>query len=128
MVLVNGTSASASEIVSGSLQDYDRAVIMGSVLLEKDWYSVIPNLTYGTQLKVTISKYYTPSGRCIQELDYANRDENGRVPKFSDSGINEFKTANGRTCMMAEVILPDVRIQTQANSSNKEVITTQSYF
>ena len=69
-------------------------------------------LTYGTQLKVTISKYYTPSGRCIQELDYANRDSEGVVPKFSEQGIQEFKTSNGRIVFDGGGILPDVKIKT----------------
>ena len=79
-------------------------------------------LTYGTQLKVTISKYYTPSGRCIQELDYANRDKNGKVPKFSDKGINAFKTANGRTVYDGGGVLPDVIIKT-----SKKTEATRSF-
>ena len=110
VVLINGRSASASEIVSGSLQDYDRAVIMGERSFGKGLVQRYRELTYGTQLKVTISKYYTPSGRCIQELDYANRDENGKVPKFSDSGINTFKTENGRTVFDGGGVLPDVNV------------------
>ena len=110
VVLINGRSASASEIVSGSLQDYDRAVIMGERSFGKGLVQRYRELTYGTQLKITISKYYTPSGRCIQELDYANRDKNGDVPKFSDSGINTFKTENGRTVYDGGGILPDVEI------------------
>ena len=108
VVLINGRSASASEIVSGSLQDYDRAVIMGERSFGKGLVQRYRELTYGTQLKVTISKYYIPSGRCIQELDYANRDKNGKVPKFSDSGINKFTTENGRTVFDGGGVLPDV--------------------
>lgn len=111
VVLVNGRSASASEIVSGSLQDYDRAVIMGQRSFGKGLVQRYRELTYGTQLKVTISKYYTPSGRCIQELDYANRKKDGSVPKFSEAGINEFKTANGRTVYDGGGVLPDVVIK-----------------
>jgi len=121
VVLINGHSASASEIVSGSLQDYDRAVIMGQRSFGKGLVQRYRELTYGTQLKVTISKYYTPSGRCIQELDYANRKKNGEVPKFSDKGINEFKTANGRTVYDGGGILPDVLI----NTSEKEEVTKE---
>ncbi len=111
VVLINGRSASASEIVSGSLQDYDRAVIMGERSFGKGLVQRYRKLTYGTQLKVTISKYYTPSGRCIQELDYANRDsKTGKVPKFSDKGINEFKTENGRKVFDGGGVLPDVEI------------------
>lgn len=110
VVLINGRSASASEIVAGALQDYDRAVIMGNRSFGKGLVQRYRPLTYGTQLKVTISKYYTPSGRCIQELDYANRDSNGKVPKFSDSGINEFKTQNGRKVYDGGGVLPDVKM------------------
>jgi len=112
VVLINGRSASASEIVSGALQDYDRAVIMGERSFGKGLVQSYRKLTYGTQLKVTISKYYTPSGRCIQELDYANRDSEGIVPKFSEQGIQEFKTSNGRIVFDGGGILPDVKIKT----------------
>ncbi|MCG1035329.1 S41 family peptidase [Polaribacter sargassicola] len=120
VVLINERSASASEIVSGSLQDYDRAVIMGQRSFGKGLVQRYRELTYGTQLKLTISKYYTPSGRCIQELDYTNRDKNGNVPKFSDKGINEFKTANGRTVYDGGGILPDVLINTSEKTETTE--------
>jgi carboxyl-terminal processing protease len=126
VVLVNGRSASASEIVSGSLQDYDRAVIMGERSFGKGLVQRYRELTYGTQLKVTISKYYTPSGRCIQELDYANRDKSGKVPKFSDTQINEFKTANGRTVYDGGGILPDVKINTSEKTSETENLLSSS--
>ncbi|MFT5762495.1 MAG: carboxyl-terminal processing protease [Polaribacter sp.] len=109
VVLINGSSASASEIVTGALQDYDRAVVMGKRSFGKGLVQRYRTLSYGTQLKVTISKYYTPSGRCIQELDYANRDfKTGKVPKFSDSGINEFRTQNGRKVFDGGGIIPDI--------------------
>lgn len=111
VVLVNGRSASASEIVSGSLQDYDRAVIMGERSFGKGLVQRYRKLTYGTQMKLTISKYYTPSGRCIQELDYTNKDEEGEVPKFSDGKINMFKTENGRKVYDGGGVLPDVEIE-----------------
>ena len=121
VVLINGNSASASEIVSGSLQDYDRAVILGQRSFGKGLVQRQKALTYGTQLKLTISKYYTPSGRCIQELDYTNRDnKTGKVPKFSDSGVNEFKTANGRKVYDGGGVMPDVVIQTSKQTKETE--------
>jgi carboxyl-terminal processing protease len=123
VVLVNGLSASASEIVSGSLQDYDRAVIMGQRSFGKGLVQRYRTLTYGTQLKLTISKYYTPSGRCIQELDYTNRnDKTGKVPKFSDKGINVFKTENGRTVFDGGGVQPDVEIQISKKTEATEVL------
>ncbi|MDG1528401.1 MAG: S41 family peptidase [Polaribacter sp.] len=109
VVLINGSSASASEIVTGALQDYERAVVMGKRSFGKGLVQRYRTLSYGTQLKVTISKYYTPSGRCIQELDYANRDfKTGKVPKFSDGGFNEFTTQNGRKVFDGGGIIPDI--------------------
>ena len=129
VVLVNGRSASASEIVSGSLQDYDRAVIMGQRSFGKGLVQRQKELTYGTQLKLTISKYYTPSGRCIQELDYTNRSKDGKVPKFSDNGINEFKTANGRTVYDGGGVLPDVVIKTSKRTeATKELLKSRAIF
>jgi carboxyl-terminal processing protease len=129
VVLVNERSASASEIVSGSLQDYDRAVIMGQRSFGKGLVQRYRKLTYGTQLKVTISKYYTPSGRCIQELDYANRGADGEVPKFSDNGINEFKTANGRIVYDGGGILPDLLITTSKKTeATKKLLKSRALF
>ncbi len=130
VVLVNDRSASASEIVSGSLQDYDRAVIMGQRSFGKGLVQRQKELTYGTQLKLTISKYYTPSGRCIQELDYTNRDKKtGKVPKFSDRGIHKFKTANGRIVYDGGGVLPDVEIQ-QSNktAATKKLLNSKAIF
>ena len=130
VVLVNGSSASASEIVSGSLQDYDRAVIMGQRSFGKGLVQRQKELTYGTQLKLTISKYYTPSGRCIQELDYTNRDsKTGVVPKFSARGINAFKTANGRTVYDGGGIMPDVEIKlSEKTEATKALIVSKALF
>lgn len=108
VVLVNGSSASASEIVSGSLQDLDRAVIMGARSFGKGLVQRPMKLTYGTQLKVTISRYYTSSGRCIQSLDYWNRDEEGKAVRNTE--FNEFKTRNGRKVQDGGGVLPDVVI------------------
>ncbi|QOD59686.1 S41 family peptidase [Polaribacter haliotis] len=129
VVLVNERSASASEIVSGALQDYDRAVIMGKRSFGKGLVQRYRPLTYGTQLKVTISKYYTPSGRCIQELDYANRDKNGKVPKFSDRGVNKFTTENGRTVYDGGGVLPDIVIKTSdRNEATDELLKSKAIF
>ena len=108
VVLVNGSSASASEIVSGGLQDLDRAVIMGARSFGKGLVQRPLRLTYGTQLKVTISRYYTPSGRCIQALDYWNRDAEGKAVRNTD--FNEFTTRNGRKVQDGGGVLPDIEI------------------
>ena len=123
VVLINRRSASASEIVSGALQDYDRAVILGERSFGKGLVQRYRELTYGTQLKITISKYYTPSGRCIQELDYTNRDsKSGEVPKFSDKGINKFKTEKGRTVYDGGGVLPDIKMTTSIQSKATETL------
>ncbi len=121
-VLIDGRSASASEILAGSLQDLDRAVIVGERSFGKGLVQRYRKLTYGTQLKLTISKYYTPSGRSIQELDYTNRDENGEVPKFSDKTRNPFKTRNGRTVFDGGGIQPDVKFNKPERTKATEAL------
>lgn len=116
VVLVNGRSASASEIVSGGLQDLDRAVIVGARSFGKGLVQRPKKLTYGTQLKVTISRYYTPSGRCIQALDYWHRDENGDPVRKDAKEYNAFKTKGGRTVYDGGGILPDVELKSAAFS------------
>ncbi|KQC30709.1 S41 family peptidase [Flagellimonas eckloniae] len=108
VVLVDGKSASASEIVSGGLQDLDRAVIIGARSFGKGLVQRPLKLTYGTQLKVTISRYYTPSGRCIQSLDYWNRDEGGNAVR--NTTFKEFTTRNGRKVQDGGGVMPDVEI------------------
>ncbi|MDR6764018.1 carboxyl-terminal processing protease [Flavobacterium sp. 2755] len=110
-ILVNGRSASASEIVSGALQDLDRAVILGSRSFGKGLVQRSVDLTYGTQLKVTISRYYTPSGRCIQALDYAHKDKNGVAQKTDAKNFNAFKTRKGRTVYDGGGVLPDIELE-----------------
>ncbi|QAA82281.1 S41 family peptidase [Aequorivita sp. H23M31] len=116
VVLVNGRSASASEIVSGGLQDLDRAVIIGARSFGKGLVQRPKKLTYGTQLKVTISRYYTPSGRCIQALDYWHRDENGDPIRKDPKEYNAFKTRGGRTVYDGGGILPDIQLESAAYS------------
>jgi carboxyl-terminal processing protease len=109
VVLINGQSASASEIVSGGLQDLDRAVIMGARSFGKGLVQRPLKLTYGTQLKVTISRYYTPSGRCIQALDYWNRDDEGNAVR--NTQFQEFRTRNGRVVTDGGGVMPDIEIR-----------------
>ncbi len=107
-VLVNSGSASASEIVSGAIQDLDRGVIIGQRTFGKGLVQTTRTLGYNSQLKITTSKYYVPSGRCIQALDYSHRNEDGSVGKVPDSLVTEFKTRAGRKVYDGGGILPDV--------------------
>jgi carboxyl-terminal processing protease len=107
-VLINRGSASASEIVSGSLQDLDRGVVIGQRSFGKGLVQTSRPLSYNTQLKVTTSKYYIPSGRCIQAKDYSNRNEDGSVGNVPDSLIKEFRTRNGRLVYDGGGVNPDI--------------------
>lgn len=110
-VLVNGASASASEIVSGSLQDLDRAVIIGTRTFGKGLVQTIRPLPYNGTLKVTTSKYYIPSGRCIQAIDYAKKNADGSVARTPDSLTNVFRTAAGREVRDGGGIRPDIEVK-----------------
>lgn len=117
VVLIDGSSASASEIVAGSLQDLDRAVIVGQQSYGKGLVQQVKDLDYNTKVKVTIAKYYTPSGRCIQRLDYSNRNKSGKGEDISDSLISTFKTNNGREVKDGRGIDPDIEIDEKEYST-----------
>ena len=129
VVLINGTSASASEIVAGTLQDLDRAVIVGSRSFGKGLVQRPKKLTYGTQIKLTISRYYTPSGRCIQALDYWNKDDNGHAVRVKQKDYNVFKTKNGRKVYDGGGVFPDEILEHSKNSAiTNAILSTQSIF
>jgi carboxyl-terminal processing protease len=110
-VLVSEGSASASEIVAGALQDYDRAVLMGKRTFGKGLVQTTRPLAYNTQLKVTTAKYHIPSGRCIQALDYAHRKDDGTVERFADSLKTEFRTSRGRKVYDGGGLDPDIAVE-----------------
>jgi carboxyl-terminal processing protease len=127
-VLTNRGSASASEIVAGTIQDLDRGVIVGQRSFGKGLVQNTRPLTYNTQMKITTQKYYTPSGRCIQALDYSHRNEDGSVGKVPDSLTHEFKTKAGRTVKDGGGIKPDLEVEPFKQSNiaaslyNKKII------
>ena len=121
-ILVDGKSASASEIVAGALQDLDRAVIVGSRSFGKGLVQRPIDMTYGTQVKVTISRYFTPSGRCIQALDYWHKDKDGKATRTDASKYTAFKTKKGRTVYDGGGIQPDIELADSKLSTIAEVL------
>lgn len=128
VILVNSGSASASEIVSGTVQDLDRGIVIGQRTYGKGLVQTTRPLSYGANLKVTTAKYYIPSGRCIQAVDYSNRNEDGSVGKIPDSLMKKFNTRNGRPVYDGGGILPDIVLEPVTYSkialalSNKNLI------
>ncbi|MBL6445182.1 S41 family peptidase [Fulvivirga sp. 29W222] len=126
-VLINSGSASASEIVAGTIQDYDRGIIIGQKSFGKGLVQITRPLSYNSQLKVTTAKYYTPSGRCIQALDYSFRNEDGSVGAIPDSMKMEFTTSNGRIVMDGGGIDPDITVKKDPLSPIARSLYTKGY-
>lgn len=127
-VLVNGSSASASEIVAGTLQDLDRGIVLGSKSYGKGLVQTTRPVGFNARLKLTTAKYYTPSGRCIQAIDYTHRDENGVADKFADSLIGTYKTKNGRIVKSGGGVTPDVVVGTEKISALATALYAKNYY
>jgi carboxyl-terminal processing protease len=126
-VLINRSSASASEIVAGTMQDLDRGVIIGERSYGKGLVQQTVPLGYNAQLKLTIARYYTPSGRCIQAIDYTHRNADGSVGKVPDSLKQTYTTKSGRKVMSGGGIEPDVKLEDEPISKVAIVLYTKNY-
>lgn len=127
VMITNSMSASASEIVSGTMQDYDRGVVIGQKTYGKGLVQTTRNLSYNTMLKVTVSKYYIPSGRCIQAINYAEKNADGSVKRVPDSLKVAFKTRNGRTVWDGGGVDPDVVLPKPVLSKIAETLLAKQY-
>ncbi len=128
-VLINRASASASEIIAGAMQDLDRGLIVGTRSFGKGLVQTTRDLSYNAKLKVTTAKYYIPSGRCIQALDYSHRNEDGSVGLVPDSLVTEFKTKNGRKVYDGGGVVPDLKVdQDMLSTLSVELITRYHIF
>lgn len=128
VVLINGTSASASEIVSGTLQDLDRAVIVGKTSYGKGLVQRTMDLDYGSKIKLTIAKYYTPSGRCVQRLEYFDRNSDEKPEEIPDSLLTKFQTKNGREVIDGRGIEPDIKVEQREYSRLTAKLFAESIF
>jgi carboxyl-terminal processing protease len=126
VVLIDNGSASASEIVAGAIQDLDRGVVIGQRSFGKGLVQQTRPLSYNAQLKVTVAKYYTPSGRCIQKIDYSNKDEKGKAKEVADSLKTAFKTKNGRLVYDGTGVNPDIEIKPESFSAISTVLVSKS--
>lgn len=126
-ILVNKGSASASEIIAGTMQDLDRGVVIGQRSYGKGLVQTTRDIAFNSKLKVTTAKYYTPSGRCIQALDYTHRNEDGSVGEVPDSVKSKFKTRNGRIVMDGGGIDPDVKTPAKENLKIISALTSKFY-
>lgn len=127
-VLVNGSSASASEIVAGTIQDLDRGVVLGAKSYGKGLVQTTRPVGFNARLKLTTAKYYTPSGRCIQAIDYSHRDANGLADKYADSLIENYKTKNGRTVKSGGGVSPDLATEDEKLSPIAAALYAKNFF